>query len=837
MPSDPDISTGESGEEGTLQDKDPNGPDPEHVDVEVADSAEDSEDENAPPNAADSDMEAGEGTEILVRQEQENGGGDAEELADAGDEPSISAASEHEATSTATTTLADPLTFASSTASLVPGTTTGTGTDEQLDSATSTSVHATDTPTIASGRAITLANILNLVNTNLINSEGIIYFSNFFETISDTIDFRSAADGGGERCTLQACADTSVTVQIENDASIENALVVEAITGQNGVHGNDHASIETGDAYAGANIINIANTNLIDSNYLLVTLNAFEDVNGDIVFPAWSEFFEELTHSASTPESIEVNNHADVINDVDIDANTGDNSIDGADSSTIDTGDARSGTNVFNEINSTLGGGKSVSIIFRVHGDWAGDIFGAPSDLSWMEDGQGGIFLFNAPGSSGTPGVASVTGTSTARIRNDVNVIALTGENSISGAQTASISTGDANAGVNIINVANNTIIGRNWILAIVNIFGDFNGNLSFGRPDLWVGEQIETPERIENGSELTYTFSVINNGDSNASGVKLTDDQDTEHIAILDASVPYSTDESGRYVWELGSIPAGGGVEISYRARIQNAAEGTDITNIVQVRSHETDNNLDDNTDTATVRTDSHRSSGGRDDREEEAKEEFDPASEARVADAVDILRLAGSYDEIDLALGTEYRASDQKIRVINDHSYPLQNVVVHDILRDPKGLVIQHEVWKLGTVLVNEQIDIGYTVNFAPTADLGEYSLTTRVEGDGMELVESKNGNIRVFRSPDAPHASTYDAFSFHEEDVEAPAPLVAGSAALGIFDILPLVNVAYASKGFERSPTRDRLQFMLGVLLTFLIMFAVYQRLRQKEDRIYD
>jgi uncharacterized repeat protein (TIGR01451 family) len=64
-----------------------------------------------------------------------------------------------------------------------------------------------------------------------------------------------------------------------------------------------------------------------------------------------------------------------------------------------------------------------------------------------------------------------------------------------------------------------------------MNIFGDFNGNISFGRPDLWVGEKIENTANTLKGSIVKYRYSLLNNGDSPATQIKLSDAYDAGHM------------------------------------------------------------------------------------------------------------------------------------------------------------------------------------------------------------------------------------------------------------------------------------------------------------------
>jgi hypothetical protein len=616
-----------------------------------------------------------------------------------------------------------------------------TSTELSLASATSSDeggFASTSSTTIVSGQSVALANVLNMVNSNFVNSEGVVLFSNFFETVFGAIDFRQYFGSMlGLGCSLVSCQGNDVVVNVDNDASIENEILVSATSGNNEITGAGNATIETGDAYAGLNLINVANTNLVDSNYLLVTLNAFQGVNGDIVFPSLSEFFSTLANGASTPEVIDIHNTAGVENDITVDANSGDNTASNINGGIIQTGNSQSSSNVFNQLNSSLVGGQSVSVVFRVHGNWAGEIFGAPDDLGWTVGDDGSIYLFDVGGAS-SDGSLTMHGTSTAMIHNNVNVVALTGKNAITDAETAVISTGNAYAGANVINVANANVIGRNWILAVINIFGDFNGNIAFGRPDLWVGGQVDVPHSIKNGSELSYTYTIINNGDSPATNVHFTTKLNGEYLHVTDASASFEEGQGNELSWQLGTIPAGGAAEISYTATVENTQQGTDIVNTATVRGRETDNNTADNKEIVTVRTDERRKGDGI---------RIELGKSSSVQDQAEVegdMELVAQRLTPEVFMNIGNNSTEQKLVLKNTTNTVAVNVVLHDVLKDDGGAVIRDEVWELGNVLPGEEISLGYTISFNPNARYGLYTLDTLIEGDNVHIALENNGKI---------------------------------------------------------------------------------------------
>jgi hypothetical protein len=638
-------------------------------------------------------------------------------------------------------------------------------------------------PTIVSGKAVALANILNILNTNSINSDGAVLLSNFIDDHTGDIDFRNGTGSQGT-CSLSSCTGTEgIQVRLIDDAFLQNAIVVQAASGNNEINGGDTSIISTGDAYAGLNLVNLANTNFVDSQYLLITLNAFKDLKGDIVFPGINTLFGS-NKATSSPSGINTLQNADINNKVKTDAEAGGNEIE-AEKGTIRTGDAASSSNVFNQINTSLAGGDTLSVLLRVHGNWAGELFGAPKGLDWQKGENGLFFLTNQNSNSGSSG-NTVSGTSTASIDNDLTVGALSGDNKITGAKTALITTGNAFAGVNLINIANANVIGRNWLLAIINIFGNFTGNIAFGRPDLWVGQQIDAPEFLDNGKEITFKLTVINNGDAEATDITLTDEYDTSHFDIVGSSMRYGNEENGKLVWKMNSIPPGGATELTLLAKVKDTEPGTSLSNHISIQARETDNNLLDNTDTAEIQTSipekknvNHRngpllapltsiaipgfgmSSGGGQSSSGNQQSSLgfvNPFLPQAIAPnslstsspstlPIQVIRTTAST-----TLSLTNRTAPQEIIIRNTLSIPLSSIILHDLLADPAGKVIQDEKWDIGDLLGNEEINIQYTINFDDQADLGLYHLSTILTEAGSSTTTLTNGTIRLLGKENA-------------------------------------------------------------------------------------
>jgi uncharacterized repeat protein (TIGR01451 family) len=591
---------------------------------------------------------------------------------------------------------------------------------------------SSSTPTIVSGDSIALANILNIVNTTLVNSSGGFYFSNFFDDVEEAIDFRDyLAFGSG--CGPVACAGgQDIRLNVENQAAIDNLIALVATSGGNLIENAGAATIQSGNAYAGLNLINLANTNIIDSQYLVVTVNAFQDVLGDLIFPSLARFFGSALAGGMDTE---ITNAAEIENSISVTGESGGNTAENVGNAEIRGGSSNAFVNVLNMLNSSLTGGESMSLRFNFLNPWDGEVFGAPEGLSWLRTEDGGLeFSFGGSGNGGPVRGGRYAASSTAAVANGITVHAGTGDNSVVNADSALISSGNAYAAANVVNIANTNIIGRNWMLAVVNIFGDFTGDISFGRPDLWVGEQVRVPGTIANGSELTYTISVINNGDAEATAVTVTDAYDEEHLEVVSSSLAYAEGAGDELVWTVPRLGPGEATEIVYQARVRNASGETAITSEVSSRSRETDDDISDNRDSVTVYT-------SRSQREKE--EEIEEKGE-EVESIAGVLKLERQTKSATIRETSEIARQQLTVRNAGDEA--IGGVVLHDLLRSPDGMVIGDEPWDIGALQPGEKVLIGYDIHFSDGARHGTYGLSTIVTTEEGERLAFDNGKITL-------------------------------------------------------------------------------------------
>lgn len=652
------------------------------------------------------------------------------------------------------------------------------GTSESASTATATvasTTPAATATTITTGDATAGANVVNVTNSNFVNSSGEIVLANYFGSTTG-IDLRSATSSfaTGALCLLFACTGSQgVSMNLMGTSSLDNAFALNATTGGNTISTPSDASIFTGNALVGLNLVNLANLNIVDSNYLIAALNIFNGLTGDIVFPSLAGFFDALGQG-TTAGAVTLASTAAVDNAITFDAGTGNNTA-LATTSSVTTGSTQTLGNLLNQLNSSAIGGANLAIVLRVQGLWNGEIFGAPSGLVVTRGDDGSIYITSASARpSLADGDASLAATSTALITNHIGLGAFTGDNGIFGADSARIVTGNARAAANVVTLANQNIIGRNWLTAVVNIFGDFTGNIAFGRPDLWVGERVEAPAPLTDGSDVVVHFTLTNKGDAPASAVSFTPSFDSTHLTFLDTA-PDTTD--------LGTLAPGASVDIAYHAQV-HAQPGTDVVTSGTASAHETDNNLSDNTDTVTLHTLSvggAASSGG--------QSLVSYAVSFPQAQHAEALPLTVVRHTAHATAGSGIRTVHEELSVRNPNDATSSPIDLHDLVKDPSGTVIQDQAWPLDTLAPHEEVTVSYDTVFNDAAPTGTYTLSTVLASDVAGDTEYRDNGTIVFAgvtalraspTPRAPGAVTVSAPTI----VHTPAPASvspAGAAAL--------------------------------------------------------
>lgn len=378
--------------------------------------------------------------------------------------------------------------------------------------------------------------------------------------------------------------DNNTTTDQDNSATITNNLNLEGVSGDNTASRNvGTSSITSGDSNVTGTIVNNVNTNI--DGVAVAEFNIADDYIGDFVLdfaagcisgcssPGGASSISNTDNGSDSENSGEINtsntsetfqnNDANVINELILAADTGNNNTDNntKGDNTITTGDANVSGNILNFVNNNLAGGVVYTVV-NIFGDLVGDII---MPVGYLQDTlaliSGASSITNSENGSGSTNTGTIdsaststtTQTNTATINNNVDLEATTGSNKTSdntgGAN--SITTGDTDVDANILNIANNNIIGGDWWIVLVNEAGN------------WVGKILGLPSGSPDGSLAAsegtgFTFnpdgsiSITNDGnssDSQNSGEVTSINDSTvvqENNALINNNVKLSANTGG---------------------------------------------------------------------------------------------------------------------------------------------------------------------------------------------------------------------------------------------------------------------------------------------------
>lgn len=411
---------------------------------------------------------------------------------------------------------------------------------------------------IATGDADMGINFFSMANTNLFGSQKFYAnLQNVYNNYIGNVDLSSelannssplssvllnaANNSTGANSSNQAIANVNdqTSVTNENTGKLNNEIDAKAVSGQNKADYNTGTgSIASGKVNSSVNVVNFLNSNVTSGNVLLKTLNVFGDWQGDLRLPAMpvpdltattspsnssainsgTGSGSQNSTSANTNDSTSLtnNNSATIENNITMSADSGSNNANyNGGSGIVQVGAVNGQTNEMNVANSNITGNSWFLVVINRFGNWNGTAVGAPSSVTINSTGvstiltpdQSGINVTNSPtgaDSNNSAGVnidhkTDISNTNQADITNTLNIQAVSGQNEAQwNTGHGYIQTGDVKGVNNVVNFANTNITVGNWVVVVVNIFGNWNGNLVFNTPgggtQLPVGGSLACP-------------------------------------------------------------------------------------------------------------------------------------------------------------------------------------------------------------------------------------------------------------------------------------------------------------------------------------------------------
>lgn len=431
-----------------------------------------------------------------------------------------------------------------------------------------------NTATINTGDAQAAGVVYNEANTNVVTENGELTTQNITGQYVGDINllevFNNVIDNAKNLHQENEDAFNIILIDNKNIADIENTVKVDANSGKNTAEDECGADIKTGDAVSLANIINIVNRNIVGNNWVFAVINIFGHWVGNLIVPG-----QGLLTVPGIPGFTQVNikneNEAQVNNNASATANTGENSASGADAS-IQTGDATSGVNVKNIVNTNIVRNNWFFLMVNNMGSWVGQIMGWDEATGTYST----VYSYDFGSDTDCPecqtnGLVSIYNHNIATVNNNVSAEANTGGNSATAGGNASIKTGNAVAWVNIFNFINTNIVGNNWFFGVVNNLGKWEGNVIFAYPDLSVSLS-DGKDTAKVGDTLAYDVHYKNNGYADCADVQMMVSLAPYETYKSDTSGSPLSQDGNNLTWNLSGLKAGEERSFTVTAKINKS-------------------------------------------------------------------------------------------------------------------------------------------------------------------------------------------------------------------------------------------------------------------------
>ncbi len=393
----------------------------------------------------------------------------------------------------------------------------------------------TGNATITTGDTSVLSSLFNLANTNIFGTDEInILYQDIYGSFGGNINLADASSyqlsqlsqgpvtlGSSNEMTgfnsdnvAQNSGSLVVDFFNDNDGVLDNDLNLSAISGGNTTSDNTgNAFIETGDADIVANLINMLNTNVFTDSFYLGMINVFGDWNGNLILPEYSASTSsgasinglasnELTGANSNNSTINTatddlnltnNNLGTVNNTYDVTVESGNNSAsDNTLNGSVTSGDAAAEVNQANFVNTNVVSANPWWIVLVNNmGVWTPFVINQGSgsaqvltDLDQLASNtMTGSQSDNTSSNTNSTDI-NITNDNNGVINNNITAEAITGNNFADrNTGNGSVETGDASVVVNSLNFLNTNIIAPSVMLTVINVVGNWTGNIfNFGQ-------------------------------------------------------------------------------------------------------------------------------------------------------------------------------------------------------------------------------------------------------------------------------------------------------------------------------------------------------------------
>lgn len=440
---------------------------------------------------------------------------------------------------------------------------------------------------LKTGDALAWLNLLNFLNTNIVGSNfellvldvnensGEIDLNELWKQLQEQSSSDSVFLVGDE-----SSSNLRLVVSNKNTADLENNVNVCVTTGDNQANQNNSAEVDTGDATALANIINMVNANILGSKFFFGIINITGQFTGNLILPRPERFLGTGDSTVGGEGTVFENQNTASLSDILASwANSGGNTENnnGGDN-TIDTGSATAVSTDLSLVNLNLYQNDWFYLLMNILGSWNGKTSGWSNPEATDETtGQNQAYEVGSQSSLPEGSSTDIGSTppidfqnqNTANVRNNINVSASTGGNQANGnINGASIKTGNAKAVLNMLNLINLNILASRWFMGLVNVLGSWSGNTIFAYPDLTVSLS-GSPEEVSPGDSFEYVLDFANQGYDDAEDVSVKMDFPRGLLYEGDDSGVPANCSSQNCSWGVGNLKRAQGGSFRIKVRL----------------------------------------------------------------------------------------------------------------------------------------------------------------------------------------------------------------------------------------------------------------------------
>ena len=468
------------------------------------------------------------------------------------------------------------------------GTTNSDTTSSASSGSNSQTGNSSESATIVTGNAVSSASSITVTNLSQVNSNLVVAVDNILTSNTGDIDLYTALENAIANNPNFVPTNSNITVNQNADQTTNTESTANS-GGNTQDSGTD--AMTTGDATSLASALNAVNLNLVGSNTVLTIINILANWNGNIILPDGSQFSTESLINGGA--NVNVNQSASVATNTGSTASSGGGTQSGGGDQNMTTGSSTSSANSQTLSNIVEVGNGTGYLIINNEGNWSGNLINWGADGTSQSFSPGTYNLLTEYGSSGTgtSGTTNVTSNQTANVNTNVVSSATTGNNSQTGGST-NLTTGNALSLANNFTLANLTSVGGGIFFGIINIFGNWTGNIYSGpKPPDPTPAPVVADVSNDNSSDpppdsrtpdLTTSIwdsagAFINPGDT--LWVKITTQNNSPFVAH-NVEVKGSVVDGQNNVimpldWQLGDIPANSHLKISFNLSINKDVKG----------------------------------------------------------------------------------------------------------------------------------------------------------------------------------------------------------------------------------------------------------------------